>query len=37
MEPLNRVSDAFEFPKSIDIIASSSLVPIEQLTSLRKV
>jgi anaerobic magnesium-protoporphyrin IX monomethyl ester cyclase len=37
MEPLHRVSDAFEFPKSIDIIASSSLVPIEQLTSLRKV
>jgi anaerobic magnesium-protoporphyrin IX monomethyl ester cyclase len=37
MEPLNRVSDAFELPKSIDIIASSSLVAIEQLSSLRKV
>jgi anaerobic magnesium-protoporphyrin IX monomethyl ester cyclase len=36
MEPLNRVSDAFELPKSIDIIASSSLVAIEQLSSLRK-
>jgi anaerobic magnesium-protoporphyrin IX monomethyl ester cyclase len=37
MEPLNRVPDAFELPKSIDIIASSSLVAIEQLSSLRKV
>jgi anaerobic magnesium-protoporphyrin IX monomethyl ester cyclase len=37
MEPLNRVSDAFELPKSIDIIASPSLVAIEQLSSLRKV
>ena len=36
MEPMHRVSDAFEFPKSIDIIASSSFVPIEQLTSLGK-
>ena len=37
MEPLNWVSDAFEFPKNIDIIGSSSLVPIEQLTLSRKV
>ncbi|MGH9596893.1 MAG: B12-binding domain-containing radical SAM protein, partial [Edaphobacter sp.] len=37
MEPLNRVSDAFEFPKTINVIASSSLVSIEQLTSLRKI
>jgi anaerobic magnesium-protoporphyrin IX monomethyl ester cyclase len=37
MEPLNRVSDAFELPKSLDIIASSSLVAIEQMSSLRKV
>lgn len=36
MEPLNRVSDAFEFPRPLDIIASSSLIPIEQLTSSRK-
>jgi anaerobic magnesium-protoporphyrin IX monomethyl ester cyclase len=36
MEPLNQVSDAFEFPKTIDVIASSSLVSIEQLTSIRK-
>jgi len=36
LEPLNRVSDAFEFPKTIDIIASSSLVSIESLTSIRK-
>ena len=31
MEPLNRVEDAFEFPKTEDIIASSSLVSIHQL------
>ena len=37
MEPLNWVSDAFEFPKNIDTIGSSSLVPIEQLTLSRKV
>lgn len=33
MEPLNRTTDAFEFPKTI---ASSSLVSIEQLISLNK-
>jgi radical SAM superfamily enzyme YgiQ (UPF0313 family) len=37
IEPLNQVSDAFEFPKTIDIIASSSLVSIEQMTPLRKI
>ena len=36
MEPSNRVSDAFEFPKTIDFITSLSLVPIEQLTSSRR-
>lgn len=37
MEPLNQVSGAFEFPKTINVIAPSSLVSIEQLTSLRKI
>ena len=37
IEPLNQVSDAFEFPKTIDVIASSSLVSIEQMTPLRKI
>jgi anaerobic magnesium-protoporphyrin IX monomethyl ester cyclase len=36
MEPLHWVSDAFEFPKTSALLASSSLVPIEQLTSSRK-
>jgi len=35
MEPLHRVPDAFEFPKTIGTVPPSSLVPLEQLTSLR--
>jgi hypothetical protein len=33
---MSRVPDAFTFPEAIDIIASSSIIPVEQLTSLRK-
>ena len=33
MEPSNRASDPFEFPKTIGLITSLSFVPIEQLTS----
>ena len=36
LEPMSRVPDAFVFPEAIDDIASSSIVPLEQLTSLRK-
>ncbi|MEI9979836.1 MAG: radical SAM protein [Edaphobacter sp.] len=36
LEPMSRVPDAFTFPDAIDIIASSSIIPVEQLTSLRK-
>ena len=36
LEPESRVPEAFTFPETIDIIASSSIIPVEQLTSLRK-
>ena len=36
LEPMSRVPDAFMLPESIDIIASSPIIPVEQLTSFRK-
>ena len=36
LEPMSRVPGAFTFPESLDIIASSSIIPVAQLTSLRK-
>jgi anaerobic magnesium-protoporphyrin IX monomethyl ester cyclase len=36
MEPLSRASDTAGFPRSISLVASSSIVPVEQLTSHRK-
>lgn len=36
LEPMSRVPEAFTFPDAIDIIASTSIIPVEQLTSLRK-
>ncbi len=36
MEPLSRASEAFNLPKNINLLASSCIVPVEQLTSHRK-